>query len=376
MATMETHATSPVTLGQLLAIRPEHEPPAPGDIVDYVYEKAYEGGRLPIRVRLTTDVAGIATFTVTAEAQEVRCSLEAARKALARSTGNDPDTPEGIGKARNALGTQEFASNAVYLAKRRLMCLAYMRTGVLPFLAADHPACPAPIEGQDFTFTARVRLRPRGEVSDFSPVRLELPAKPEVDEAQVEAFMGQMMGGTIDMASVPDEARAAMDRLRAQAREACEGQHDVAWRQAFAQKVCEEFAHTRLVDEPGVRYVTQLAELMANQFAEQLEASGRSWDEFTRDPDFDMDQFKERMMQAASESLRQGLALDCVVEHAHLTLTQDDVLASLGGVAPGTQAVAAQAMIDNGQLPQVVEVTLRAKAADWLAERAVQVEAE
>ena len=45
-------------------------------------------------------------------------------------------------------------------------------------------------------------------------------------------------------------------------------------------------------------------------------------------------------------------------------------------MAPGTESIAAQAMIDNGQLPQLVEVALRAKASDWLAKNAVDTAGE
>ncbi len=364
-------STSAVTLGQLLAIKPEHEVPGPGDIVDYTYPKAYEGGELPVGVRVTTDVAGIATFAVDADAQEVQYSMEAARKALVRSTGNDPDKPESLGRARATFGAQAFAENVVFLTKQRLLCLASMRTGILPFLAPDYPKGDAPVEGRDFSFVARVRLRPRGTVEDFSPVELAFPAKPEVTDKEIDKFIGQMMGGVINMDAVPEEAKAGMERLRGQAREACEKKRDNEWWGTLMDAVGEKFADTRLAGKPGVRYVTQLAELMANQLAEQIERSGRTWDDFTKDPEFDMEQFKASMMANAELSLRRGLALDCVSAHEGLELSEDDVLACLGPVAHGTEAIAAQAMIDNGQLTQVIEVALRAKASDWLAQRAV-----
>lgn len=359
-------AQSAVTLAQLLAIKPEHEVPGPGDIVDCAYDKA----GLPVSVHVTTDVAGIATFTVTADAAEVAYSMDAARKALVRSTGNDPDKPDALGRARATFGAQAFAQNVVFLTKQRLLCLAYMRTGILPFLAPDFPRGAEPVEGRDFTFTARVRLRPRGKVEDFSPVRVAFPAKPEVSDKDIDEFVGQMMGGMINMDAVPEEAKAGMERLRGQAREACEKKRDNEWWGTLMDVVAEKFSNTRLIDAPGQRYVVQLAELVANQLAEQVERSGRKWDDFIKDPEFDMDEFKARMMENAEMSLRRGLALDCVADHAGLTLSEQDVQACLGPVAHGAESVAVQAMIDNGQLPQVIEVALRAKAGDWLAQQA------
>lgn len=361
-----------VTLGKLLAIRPEHEAPNPGDIVEYAYEK----GDMPVTVTLTTDVAGIATFMVTADAAETQYSLEAARKALVRATGNDPDKPSSLGRARATFGEQAFDQNVVYLAKQRLLCLAYMRTGILPFLVPDFPHNEVPVEGQDFTFMAHVRLRPRGTVEDFSPVHFAFPAKPEVTDKDLDAFVGQMMGGLINMDAVPEEARPGMERLRGQAREACEKKRDNEWWGTLMDAAGEEFSNARLTSAPGERYIAPLAELMANQLAAQIERTGRNWDEFTSDPEFNMDEFKQNMMANAELSLRRGMALDCVAAHECMTLSEEDVLALLGPVAPGAEAIAAQAMIDNGQLPQLVEVALRAKASDWLAKNAVDTAGE
>lgn len=373
---MDLQATSPVSLSQLLAIQPEHAAPGPGDIVDVTYGRRYEGGELPLSVRVVTDVAGIATFTVTADAEEVAYSMQAARKALVRASGNDPDKPDSLGAARLAMGPQAFAENVVYLTKQRLMCLAYMRTGIMPFLAANYPVSDAPVEGRDFTFVARFRLRPRSAVEDFTPVCLAFPEKREVTDKDLDGFVGQMMGGTISMDSVPEEAKAGMARLRDQARQECESRRDDEWWGTLMDAVADEFAAKRLVGEPGVRYVTQLAELMANKFAENVERQGRTWDDFMAEPGFDMDEFKAAMMREAQASLRRGLALDAVVAHEGLALTEGEVLESLGGVARGAQAIAAQAMIDNGQLPQVIEIALRTKAANWLAEHAQDAGAE
>ena len=364
--------TTAVTLGKLLAIRPEHEVPNPGDIVEYAYEK----GDMPVTVTLTTDVAGIATFMVTADAAEMEYSLEAARKALVRSTGNDPEKPASLDRARATFGAQAFDQNVIYLAKQRLLCLAYMRTGILPFLVPDFPHNEVPVEGQDFTFMAHVRLRPRGTVEDFSPVHFAFPAKPEVTDEDLDDFVGQMMGGLINMDAVPEEARPGMERLRGQAREACEKKRDAEWWGALMDAAGEEFSNARLTSAPGERYIAPLAELMANQLAAQIERTGRNWDEFTSDPEFNMDEFKQNMMANAELSLRRGMALDCVAAHEGMTLSEEDVLALLGPVAPGTEAIAAQAMIDNGELPQLVEVALRAKANDWLAKNAVDTAGE
>ena len=69
-----------------------------------------------------------------------------------------------------------------------------------------------------------------------------------------------------------------------------------------------------------------------------------------------------------------------------ISLAQDEAR-SLGQMYVGTEhlllglikekeGIAAQAMIDNGQLPQLVEVAIRAKASDWLAKNAVDTAGE
>ena len=355
-----------VTLSKLLAVKPEHPVPGPGDVVAYDYPK----GDLPVSVSVSTDAAGRATFTVTADAAETQYSMEAARRALIRSTGNDPDNPESLARARQSFGPMAFADNVIFLTKQRLLSIAFMRTGILPFLTPKFPKGDGPHENKDFTFTALVQLRPRGEVSGFEPVEMPFPPKQEVTDEKVDEFINQMMGGMLSMANVPEEAKAGMGRLRDQAREACERQRDNEHWGEVMEAVAAEFTK-RLLAKPGERYVLQLAEMMANQLAEQVERSGTRWADFIKDPEFSMDDFKANMMATAEMSLARGRALDALAAHEGVTLTEADVIECLGAVARGHEAEAARAMIDNGQLPQVVEVALRAKSTDLIARKAV-----
>ena len=109
---------------------------------------------------------------------------------------------------------------------------------------------------------------------------------------------------------------------------------------------------------------------MANQFAASVEASGTPWDSYTADPSYNEEAFKASMTAQALQALRRGMVLDAVTAHEGIRLTLDDVLAALGSVARGRETVAAQAMLDNGQLPQLCEVALRAKAGEWVARHA------
>ena len=98
---------------------------------------------------------------------------------------------------------------------------------------------------------------------------------------------------------------------------------------------------------------------MANRFAANVEAGGTTWQAYTADPSFDMERFKAQMTASALTALRRGLALDALAEHLGIEVTEADILAAVLPMSgPGQQQVAAQAMFDSGQLPQLCEVAL------------------
>ena len=358
-------AETAVTVKQMIEQKPEHPLPAPGDVVHLEYP--LEAG--PVGVVVETDKDGFALLTVTAPAEEVAYSIEAARKALVRSVGLAPEDPESLGKAREKYGAMAFADRVASLATQRLFSLAVLRTRILPFLAPQYQCPEKPQAGKDYTFQVRFRLRPRGVLSSYEPVELAFPPAEPVTEEEIDQRLASFMGN-IQWSMVPDEAKPALEKLRGQIREQLATEHEAMKVNAVAGLCGEELAK-RLVGELPAGYVELLRDEMAAQLAGQVEAQGMKWAEFIAQPDFDMDEFKATMTCNAEMSLKCGLAIDALAEHEGIALDLGDIYAVLGPMAAGNEAEAARAMLDGGQLPQVIEVAIRAKTADWAARHAV-----
>lgn len=356
------------TLHDLISLAPEHKVPYAGDVVRLDYDPA----RGPVGVRVESDALGFAVFTVTVPEDEAMRSMDLARRALVRSTGNDPDDPQSVSRARGRMGAMAFADGVNRFARQRMFSLAVMRTRILPFLAPQYLSADGPRPGHDYTFQVRVRLRPRARLTSYGPVEVVFPARPEVGEHDVDVRLSAMMGGDVRWDQVPDDARPAFDGLRARAREQLEAERETAWRGMLAD-ACSDVLADRLAAAPDRRYVELLRDEMANRFAAGVEADGTPWDRYIAAPDFDMEGFRASMTRNAEEALRRGLALDAMADHENIQLDEDDVLAAVALVSQGRDREAAQAMLDGGQLPQLCEVARRAKTSEWVASRAVEV---
>lgn len=359
-----------VTMRELLACVPEHPVPHEGDVVHLSYDRAAG----PVGVRVDSEKGGIATVVVDVPAAEAERSMDLARRAVVRGCGFDSEDPEGVAKARSAMGAMRFADAVNALARQRMFSFACMRTRILPFLAPEYVPDEGPRPGSDYEFQVRVHLRPRVELTSYDPVDVALPARAEVTEADVDERLKQIVGGALRWDDVPEEAHAGLQRLRGQVRGQLEGEAENA-RLGASVDACADLLAERLVRDPDPRYVELMRDEMANRFAANVEAGGTTWQAYTADPGFDMERFKAQMTANALTALRRGLALDALAEHLGIEVTEADILAAVLPMSgPGQQQVAAQAMFDSGQLPQLCEVARRAKAGEWLARRAAERE--
>lgn len=356
------------TLHDLMAIRPEHPAPHPGNVVHLSYP-AIDGS---VAVEVQTDPAGYARFTVNAPAAEADRSLDVSRRAVTRMTGNDPDAPDGVERARASMGRTAFDANVELLARQRLLSLAVMRTGIFPFLQPEYPAGDKLEPGRDFAFEATFRLRPFSDLTGYDPVELSFPPKPKASERQIEDRLSQLMGGQIRWLEVPEDALKGLEKIRATVREQVEKELENEWYSQL-MTACSDVLCERLVTQPRVQYIAALRDELASRYATAVEAGGQRWNDYIATPGFDLDVFKEQMTSEALVALRRGLALDAVAEHEGIVLTDGDIMECLTGIAPGNEVQAAQTMIDNGQLPQLVESARRAKAGDWVASRAIDL---
>lgn len=363
-------AETTVTVQSMIACKPEHPVPAPGDVVHL----EYPADKGPVGVTVDTDADGFATFTISASAEEATYSVEAARRALVRSVGLSTEDPESLGKAREKYGPMAFADHVSTLASQRLFSLAVLRTRILPFLGPQYNRGEMVRPGQDFTFQVRCRLRPRAQLSSYDPVELPFPAADPVTEEEIDERLGSLMGN-IQWSMVPEEARPALENLRGKIREQLELEHEALKVNKVAALCGEELAK-RLVGDLPAGYVELLRDEMASQLAGQVEAQGMKWEQFIAQPDFDMEEFRATMTANAEMSLRCGLAIDALAEHEGIELDLEDVYAAIGPMARGNEAEAARAMLDGGHLAQLIEVALRAKTADWAARHAVDTGAK
>lgn len=354
------------TLHDLMALVPEHPVPYAGDAVNLVYD-----ARGPVGVTLSSDAKGFATMQVTADSAEVDRSMDLARRALVRSCGKDPEDPAALGQARAQIGAMAFADQVNALTRQRLFSLACLRTRVFPFLAPHYQPGEPSHPGKDFTFEVRFRLRPHSGLTSYELPAVALPERPAVTDEQIDQRLQEVMGGQVRWGDVPEEARGALEKLRGTVREQLEREGEGLYMGMVAD-ACADALVERLQVQPTMLYVELLRDQMANQFAANVEAGGTKWEDFIADPFFNMDAFKAEVTEAAVASLRRGMVFDAVVEHEGLEITEDDVLAAVAPMARGHEREAAQAMLDGGQLAQLIEVTRRAKAGDWLATRALE----
>jgi hypothetical protein len=355
-----------ITLDQILSHTPEHPVPAAGDAVELDYA-ALPGS---VAVQVVTGENGFGLMTVTVGSDVYDYSVGVSRRALVRMAGFDAEKPDGLAQATEKLGAETFAHNLDVLVYQRLVALAELRTGILPFGAMHRASAFEPVDdGAAYRFRSRFALRPKGELSSYDPVEVAFPAKPEASEEQIDAILARAMGGQLSWDMVPEEARPGLERLRGMAREQADRENEMLWRNQVAD-VCAAALSTRLVEPVPERFVNALREDIANAFAANVEKSGTTWKDYTAQPEFDMEEFKAQMTQNARDSLAQGLALDLVAAHEGIRLDADDVYASVAPMSQGHGAEAVQGLIENGQLPQVLEVALRAKTSGWVAEHA------
>ena len=284
----------------------------------------------------------------------------------------NPQKALNTAQARVAMGAQVFDQNRDLLVRQRLLSLAVVRTGIQPFLQTEYIAGENPRKGKDFTFEASVMLRPYGELKDYGPVEVAFPPKPQVDEAQVDEKLAQMMGASIRWQDVPEDAAQGLEKLKAPLRAQLENELENKW-YSDLMTLCADEMSKRLVAEPPIRFIEALRDEMASQYATAVESSGQSWNDYIKTPGFDLQVFKEQMTSEALVSLKRGLALDAVARHEGIALTEEDVIECLTNVARGHEQEAAQAMIDNGQLPQLLETALRAKTGDFIASQAKDI---
>ena len=350
-------------LKRIVGTTPEHPVPHAGDVVDLTYPPLDSG----VGVWLTSDAHGNARMRVTAYAAVAASCMQTAQRALIRSTGTDPEEVDALDKARGVLGAMEFANNVNVLTKRAIATLAFLRTGVMPFLAPRYPASDGPLTGRPFVFDVEFLLEPSGTLADYSQLKVRIPELGRIDERRVNDLARQLAGGRDTLDDLPVEAA---DVLRAKAREGVvlELEND---RRTRLMELCANEVASRLVSPPPQPYVELLRNELANRFAEGIVASGRSWEQHISSPEFNMEAFKAQMTAEATASLRRGMALDAVAEREGILIDEADLFDCLAAIAKGHELEAAQGMLESGQILQFLESARRSKTSDWLASHAV-----
>ena len=314
--------TTTDSIKRLINTRPEQPIPFAGDAC----RLSFAPGADMVGADVKADEDGMCLMTVAAPAPLVTRTLAQAKRALARSLGVDASAEGFEGQARARLGTDGYFVRLAAMVRQPLLSLAILRTQVYPFLAPEQLSGNLPQAGEGFAFQVRFLLRPRGELSSYDPVEMTLPPAGPARDARAPELLD-----------------------------------------ALADALAE-----RLTSQPPERHVNLLREEMANRFAENVEANGTRWEDYVAGPDFSMEAFKRQMTEGARTSLRRGMALDALAARLGVVVEDADLMAVASQVAAGFERTAIDAMLQSGQLPQLLEVCRRAKAREWLMSTAVQ----
>lgn len=341
--------------------RPEHPVPYAGDIVQLTYPP--KDGTVGVALSTRSDL--VALFTVTVPAGELPDEMALAERAVARSAGLEADAPDAVASARAKLGDAVFDERVGSLARLAFLSAAMLRTGVFPFLSSEILTNGPIPPGEDYTFQARMVLRPSARLSDAKAPAVARPKVDEVTEDDIDFRMNQIVGGNIPWNMVSPERSESLTALRAQVREAIEAERDAARRDAITSAAADELARRLDREAPNV-HIELLRDSMANSFASDLVANGVDWDAYSTSPGFSMADFKTSMTMNAITSIRRGMALDALAEAVGIKLDVDDVIGAVGQIAPGSQPDSLDDMLLTGQIPQLIEVSRRLKASDWL----------
>ncbi len=255
---------------------------------------------------------------------------------------------------------------------------------------------------KELEFTVEAVAKPEYEITDFSPVKIQLPkveiSEEEIDEQLVMMAESQAMyakdadGEGADSDGKEDISEGGQDHLGEAP------QIDDAWvkenfsplktvqqlrdeirKQGLAAKTREvagmksymaasEFAK-RLTDTIPDELYELTRDDIVHSMQQQLNAQGRTLQDYIQQAGGEQ-QFSMQLMMQTREVLVQGFSLDALARHLKLEVTDDDIAETFSMMAPGYEVQARMDFEATGRMYQIYEGALRNKASKWLIDNA------
>ncbi|NPD31284.1 trigger factor [Eggerthellaceae bacterium zg-1084] len=130
----------------------------------------------------------------------------------------------------------------------------------------------------------------------------------------------------------------------------------------------------RVTDEAPEAMVEGAEQQLVQDFFQQLQRQGLTFDAYLAAQDLTPQQFREDVKKQAADTVKQDLALDAWARHAGIAVTDEDVSAEFARSGAEDPAAVEKSWRDAGQIHLVRQGVLRQKALESVLEGAVITE--
>ena len=140
------------------------------------------------------------------------------------------------------------------------------------------------------------------------------------------------------------------------------------------EQKCLEVLGERLQGEPSAEYVEQEESNLLQEFFQQLQRAGLTFDAYLNQQGIDSKQFQQDVKDQAKDVAKQDLALDSWANHFDLKATDEDVEDEFKKAGVDDLKKTIEEWRKSGRLPLIREGIARQKAMEQVIEQAVVTE--
>ena len=214
-------------------------------------------------------------------------------------------------------------------------------------LAADEPAAlTAGIVGKTDKINFKVTC-----------IAVQKEVKPEITDEWVTKNLG--------FESVEDLRTRVADQIKSQKADLLP---------QLKEQKCLEVLGERLQGEPSAEYVEQEESNLLQEFFQQLQRAGLTFDAYLNQQGIDSKQFQQDVKDQAKDVAKQDLALDSWANHFDLKATDEDVEDEFKKAGVDDLKKTIEEWRKSGRLPLIREGIARQKAMEQVIEQAVVTE--
>lgn len=294
-----------------------------------------------------------------------------------------------LDKLLNAFEKDE-AQQAIYSAViNYLVPFAISEFGEAPLATYGIESEDAPESGKPFAFTMMMLVRPEYRLSSYEPAKVEIEAKPEVQDEDLEEQMRmlarQMAAAqqNVDASSsdlvtpevtddwvkenLADMNISTVAELRERFRQTSEEELATRYEQAKMAAAMEEYA-SRFDGHVSEKMLSAMTQELYETFLAELASEGMDFKTFSVQQNLTEDDVRATLSAQAENQLIQGFILDAIFEHEELKLEATDLARALRNMAPGREEDTFEAIQKSGREFLLKQGASRMKAAEWIME--------